>query len=112
MELYQRLLAKELGPVKQYFMIRKVVYILYLERRHPDFPDNPARGRAELYIVRRNQGLGQGRIIMLLCQLLMREIQKVLIDKTPVETFSLLVKGAIAIIRQNSVLKGLVHSSI
>ena len=50
--------------------------------------------------------------MMLLGQHLVREIKIVLIDEAAVETFSLLVEGTIAIIRQDPVLKGLFHSTI
>ena len=49
---------------------------------------------------------------MLLGELLMREIQIILIDETSVETFSLLVEGAVTIVWQDLVGKGLIHSTL
>jgi hypothetical protein len=104
MELDQRLLTKKLGAIKQYFMVFDIVDVFYLERRHPDLPDNPARSSPELDIVRRDQCLGQIGIILLLQQYLMGEIKIILIDKAPVETFPFLVESAVAVIRKDPVL--------
>ena len=92
MKLDQRLLAKQLGTVKQYFMILKSLISFTWNEGMPIFQITLAGSGAELYIVWRYQGLGQIRLIMLLGQLLMREIQIVLIDKAPVKTLPLLVK--------------------
>ena len=92
MELDQRLLSKQLGPVKQDLMFLDIVDVFYLERRHSDLPDDPAGGSPELDIVRRDEGLGQIGIVLLLQQHLMGKIQIILIDKASIETFSLLIK--------------------
>jgi hypothetical protein len=92
MELDQRLLPKQLGPVKQDLMFLDIVDVFYLERRHPDLPDDPAGSSPKLNIMRGDEGLGQIWIILFLQHHLMRKIKIVLIDKAPVEAFSLLVK--------------------
>jgi hypothetical protein len=79
-------------------MVFNIVDVFYLERRHPDLPDDPAGSGAELDIVRRDQRLGQIRIKLLLEQHLMGKIQIILIDKAPVETFSFLVERTIAVV--------------
>jgi hypothetical protein len=93
-------------------MILEIVDVLHLERRHTDLPDHAARSSAELDIMRSDQRLGQIGIVVLLRQDLMGKVEIVLIDKTAVKTFSLLVEGTIAIIRQDPVWKGLFHSTI
>ena len=92
MKLYQHLLAKKLGAIEKYFVIFKIIDILYLERRHADLPDHFAGRSPELNVVRRDQRLAQIGIIMLLRELMMRKIQIILINKTSVETFSFLVE--------------------
>ena len=111
MELDQRFLAKELGAVKQYFVVFDIVDVFYLERGHPDLPDNPAGGSSELDIVRRDQGLRQIRIQLFLQQHLVGKIKVILIYKASVEAFSFLVKRTVAVIWQDPVWMTLYHGT-
>src|ERR1700730_16164990 len=90
-------------------MLFKIIDILHLERRHAYIPDHLPWGYAELYIVRGYYRIGSVRSRMILTQLLVCEFKIILIDKTPVETFPFSIKGTIAIIRQDFVLKVLFH---
>src|SRR6185437_8572479 len=92
MELDQHLLFEELGAIEKDLMVLEIVDVFNLERRHPYFPNHTAGRGAELDILRCDQRFCQSGLIMLLRQHLMREIQVILIDERPVETFSLLIE--------------------
>jgi hypothetical protein len=109
MELDQRFLTKKLGAIKQYLMVLDIIDVFYLERRHADLPDDPAGSSPELNIMRRDQGLGQIGLVLLLQQNLVGKIKIILVDKAPIETLSLLVERTIAIVRKNSVWVALYH---
>ena len=109
MELYQHFLVQQLGAVEKYFMILDIIDILDLESRHPYIPYDSARGGAELDLLRRNKRFGEVSLGGFLGQHTMREIQVILIEKTPVETFPFLVNGTIPVIRQDAILVGLFH---
>jgi hypothetical protein len=59
MELDQRFLAKQLRPVEQYLMVFDIIDVFYLEGRHSDLPDHPARSGSELDIVWCDQGFAE-----------------------------------------------------
>jgi hypothetical protein len=111
MELDQHPLAQEFGAVEKDLMVLEIIDVLDLEGGHADLPDDFAGGGPELDILGRDQGLCRVGGIVLLGQLLMREIEIILVDETPVETFSLLVEGAVTIVWQDLVGKGLIHST-
>jgi hypothetical protein len=92
MELDQHLLFEELGAVEKDLMVLEIVDIFNLERRHAYFPHHPAGRGAKLDILRCDERFDQRGLIMLLRQHLMRKIQVILIDETPIETLSLLVE--------------------
>src|SRR6185437_5074696 len=75
MELYQHLLAEKFGAIEKYLVVLKVIDVLHLERRHPYFPDDTTRRRAELDVLRRDQSLGQVRRIVLLSQYLVCKVE-------------------------------------
>jgi len=79
-------------------VVFNIVDVFYLERRHPDLPDDPAGSGAELDIMRGDQRLGQVWITLLLEQHLMGKVKIILIDKAPVETFSFLVECAVTVV--------------
>ena|ERR1700678_493931 len=102
---------EQLSAVEKDLMVLDVIDVFDLERGHADLPDDFAGGGPELNILGSDQGLRRIEGIMLLGQLLMRKIKIILVDKTSVKTFSLLIERTITIIRQNPVLKGLFHSN-
>jgi hypothetical protein len=112
MELDQHPLAQKLSAVEKDLMVLEIIDVLDLEGRHADLPDDFAGRGTELDILGRDQGIcGVGGIV-LLSQLLMRKIEIILVNKTSVKTFSFLVKGAIPIVWQDLVRKGLIHSQV
>ena len=92
-------------------MLLDIIDVLQLKRGHAYLPDHFARRRAERNIVGGDDRIGQMGIDLLLRQHLVRKIKVVLVDKTPVKTFSFLVEGIVTVIRQDPVLKGLFHST-
>jgi hypothetical protein len=65
-ELEKHLLTKKLRTIEKDLVILEVIDILHLEGGHPDLPDYPPGCGAKLDIMRRDQGLGQIRSMMLL----------------------------------------------
>src|SRR5580698_4039787 len=112
MELDQRLLTKKLGPVKQNLVVFDIIDVFYLKGRHSDLPNDPAGSSSELNIMRGDQGLGQIGLVLLLQQHLMGKVKIILVDKAPVETFSLLIERTIAVVWQDSVLVALDHGAL
>jgi hypothetical protein len=111
MELDQRFLFEQLGPVKQDFVVFDIVDVFDLERRHPDLPDDPAGSSPELDIMGSDQSLGQIWIILLLQQRLVGKIKIILVNKAPVETFPFLIERTVAVIWQDPVLMTLYHDA-
>jgi hypothetical protein len=74
MKLDKHLLSQQLRPVEQDLMVLEIVDVLHLERRHADLPDDPARSRSKLDIVRRDKGLRQEGILIVLGQNLVGKV--------------------------------------
>ena len=110
MELYQDLLLQQFCFIEKDLMILDIIDIDQLERRHAYLPDHLAGRRAEGYIVRSDDRIGQVGIDLLLRQHLVREVKMVLIDKTSVKILLFPVECVVMVIRQEPVLRVLFHS--
>jgi hypothetical protein len=113
MELDQHFLLEQLGAVKEDLVILQIVDILQLEGGHTCLPDHLAGGGSERDILGCNDGIGQIRGQVFLGQHLMGEVQMILVNKTPVKAFPLLVKVTVTIVRvwKYLVLQGLFHNT-
>jgi hypothetical protein len=86
-------------------MIFVIVVIFYLEGRHAYFPDDFTRVGAELNIVWSDQCIGQIVAMKVLGQQLMSKIQIVLIDEAAIKTLTLLIEGAVSVVRKDLILQ-------